>query len=658
MKPRSELDDLQKAILEAAMPQEVEKVALDELTRLSKADTSSAEYTIGVNYLGYLKGLPWHSETVDNLDMRRAATILDDEHHGLDDVKERILEHLAVKILKLSRKPAILVVDDDKTARRNLAHVLGKEGYEVQLAAGGAEALALLSAKTFDVLVTDLKMDKVDGLQVVEKAVAVSPDIGVIMVTGYATPPAAVEAITRGAFHFLAKPLQLDLLRKTIKDLLLKKTANLGSRGPLLCFVGPPGTGKTSLQRSIAKSLGRKFIRISLAGVKDEAEIRGHRRSYVGALPGRIIQEINRAGSKNPVIMLDEIDKLDHEGRGNTAAALLEVLDHSQNHHFLDHYLDVPFDLSWVIFIATANSTANIPAPLLDRLEILSLPGYTEEEKEVIAVKHLVPREVDEAGLAGHPLEFTKEAIEKIIRDHTREAGLRNLQRQIAAICRKIARKVLADQNGVGGDYMVITPEKVDELLGPRKFYFDLAAVREQVGVVTGLAWTESGGQIMFLEATIMKGKENLLLTGSLGEVMKESAQAALSYIRSNAARFQVADDFFLGHDIHIHLPAGAIPKDGPSAGLAIALALLSLLTNRAARKDVALSGELTLSGRLLPVGGVREKVMAARRAGIKKVIFPSLNEPDLLELPPEIKRDLQIFCAATVEEIVEHVLR
>jgi len=653
--PTSELDDLRQAVLAAAMPPKVEKVALDELARLAKADPSSAEYTIGINYLEYLKGLPWNTETEDLLDIHRAETILDQEHYGLAEVKERILEHLAVKILKLTRRPAILVVDDDRVARRNMEHVLVKEGYGVQLAAGGAEALELLAASQYDVVVTDLQMAGVDGLQVAKQA-AVNPDTGVIMVTGHATPPAAVEAIKRGSFHFLAKPLQLEELRQTIKEILRKKTVNLDSRGPLLCFVGPPGTGKTSLQLSIAKSLGRKFIRISLAGVKDEAEIRGHRRSYVGALPGRIIQEINRVGSRNPVVMLDEIDKLSSEGSGNPAAALLEVLDHSQNQHFLDHYLDVPFDLSRAMFIATANSTGNIPAPLLDRLEILYLPGYTEEEKEEIALTHLVPREINEAGLGDQSLEFTREAVRKIIREHTREAGLRNLQRQVAAICRKTARRLL-DDRGNGADYRLITPEKVDAMLGPRKFHFDLAAVKEEIGVVTGLAWTEAGGQIMFLEASIMNGKENLILTGSLGEVMKESAQAALSYIRANAARFKVAEDFFTGHDIHVHLPAGAIPKDGPSAGLAIALALLSLLTRRTARRDVALTGELTLSGRLLPVGGVREKILAARRAGIGTVIFPRLNAPDLQELPPELTRNLRIITTDGIGEIIDVVL-
>jgi ATP-dependent Lon protease len=655
--PLSEIDDLRQSVLQAAMPAKVEKVALDELARLAKSDSSSAEYTIGLNYLSYLKGLPWNSGTEDKLDMQRAERILDEEHYGLADVKERILEHLAVKILKLNRRPSILVVDDDPIARRNMEHVLVKEGYSVKLAVDGSEALELLEAENYDVVVTDLQMAGVDGLQVMEKAAAANPDTGLIMVTGHATPPTAVEAIKRGSFHFLAKPLQLKELRKTIKEILQKKAVNLDSRGPLLCFVGPPGTGKTSLQLSIAKSLGRKFIRISLAGVKDEAEIRGHRRSYVGALPGRIIQEINRAGSKNPVVMLDEIDKLDDEGRGSPAAALLEVLDHSQNHHFLDHYLDVPFDLSQAMFIATANNTANIPAPLLDRLEILSLPGYTEEEKEEIAITHLIPQEIQESGLVDQPPEFSREAVRKIIREHTREAGLRNLQRQIAAVCRKTARRVLDDRDN-GQDYRLITPERVDALLGPRKFYFDLAALKEQIGVITGLAWTEAGGQIMFLEAAIMTGKENLILTGSLGEVMKESAQAALSYIRSNAALFNIEEDFFADHDIHIHLPAGAIPKDGPSAGLAIAMALISILAKRPARRDVALTGELTLSGRLLPVGGVREKIMAARRAGIKKVIFPSLNDPDLQEIPLELKENMQVIGAATVEEIVDLVLR
>jgi ATP-dependent Lon protease len=402
---------------------------------------------------------------------------------------------------------------------------------------------------------------------------------------------------------------------------------------------------------SIARSLGRKFIRISLAGMKDEAEIRGHRRTYVGALPGRIIQEIRRAGSRNPLIMLDEIDKIGQDVKGDPASALLEVLDHSQNVHFIDNYLDVPFDLSRVMFIATANTTDPIPPPLLDRLELLHLSGYTEEEKEQISFRYLIPREIEEAGLGDQPPEFAPEVVRKLIREYTREAGLRGLQRQIAAVCRKRAHEILRNPDAVITPR--VFPEKIEEYLGARKYHFELADSRERIGVATGLALTAAGGQLIFIEATIMSGHENLIMTGSLGEVMKESAQAALSYIRSNAPLFHIPVDFFTNHDVHIHIPAGAVPKDGPSAGLPIALALISLLSRRPVRREVALTGELTLSGRLLPVGGMHDKLLAARRAGIRTVIIPAANEVDLKDMPAAAMKDLDIVLAHEVEQIV-----
>jgi ATP-dependent Lon protease len=423
----------------------------------------------------------------------------------------------------------------------------------------------------------------------------------------------------------------------------------------VLCFAGPPGTGKTSLGMSIARSLERKFVRLSLAGMKDEAEIRGHRKSYVGALPGRIIQEIRRAETKNPVIMLDEIDKIGRDFKGDPAAALLEVLDPEQNSHFVDHYLDVPFDLSRVMFIATANALDLIPGPLLDRLEVITLLGYTEEEKEKIATHYLIPREIEEAGLTENPPVFTPESIHKIIREYTREAGLRNLKRQIASICRKIARETL--HGGYKTRPNILMPEMVEDFLGPRKFYFEVAEAKERVGVATGLAWTEAGGQIIFIEAAKMKGKGNLILTGSLGDVMKESAHAAMSYIRSHAASFNIPDSIFESHDIHIHVPAGAIPKDGPSAGLTIAVALISLITNRSCKRNVALTGELTLSGRILPVGGVKEKVLAAHRAGAKSVVFPARNAADIKDIPEDIKKDIDIIEVDELEEVIDLVL-
>jgi len=389
--------------------------------------------------------------------------------------------------------------------------------------------------------------------------------------------------------------------------------------------------------------------------VRDEAEIRGHRRTYIGAMPGRIIKAVRRAGTRNPLFMLDEIDKIGRDFKGDPAAALLEVLDPEQNTHFVDHYLDVPFDLSRVMFIATANALDLIPGPLLDRLEVITLLGYTEEEKEKIATHYLIPKEIEEAGLSENPPVFTSETIHKIIREYTREAGLRNLKRQIASICRKIARETLRGQHKNGSN--IITPEKAESFLGPRKFYFEISEAKERVGVATGLAWTEAGGQIIFIEAAKMKGKGNLILTGSLGDVMKESAHAAMSYIRSHAASLNIPDNMFETHDIHIHVPAGAIPKDGPSAGLTIAVALISLITERSCKRNVALTGELTLSGRILPVGGVKEKALAAHRAGVTSVVFPDKNEADIRDIPEDIQKDLKILKINELDEIIDVVL-
>ncbi len=655
--PESEIEKLRLAILKGHLPEKVEKIALGEVACLEKTNPAAAEYTIGLNYLEYLVSLPWNQTTQDNLDFARAERILNQEHFGLEEIKERILEHLAVRILKLSTRYRILVVDDEEIARNNLEHVLTRENYLVRVAANGEDALRLLAEEPFDAVVTDIRMEKVDGLAVLEGAKAINPEIVVIMVTGYATMPTAVQAMRKGSYHVLAKPLKLDELRTTIKDALGEKRVQFASKGPILCLVGPPGTGKTSLQKSIARCLERKFIRLSLAGIKDEAEIRGHRRSYVGALPGRIIQEIRRAEARNPVFMLDEIDKISQDFKGDPAAALLEVLDHEQNSHFIDHYLDVPFDLSRVMFIATANSVDAIPAPLLDRMEVLHLAGYMLEEKEEIVKRHLIPRAIEEAGLAGNPPLFSDAAIAKIISEYTREAGLRSLQRLLDSVCRKIAREILKDDRDNSRPPLLhITPERVEELLGPRKYYFEVAEDKERVGVATGLAWTSLGGEIIFVEATQMKGHNNLILTGSLGEVMKESAQAALSYIRSNTALFNIPSDFFDGTDIHIHVPGGAIPKDGPSAGLTIAVALLSLLTNRPARLDVALSGEITLSGRVLPVGGVKEKMMAARRAGIRTVVFPAKNRGNITEIPELLAKNLACVTIDEVSDVVAHV--
>jgi len=651
-----ELGMLRQEVLKAKMPSAAEGPALRELEKLDKTPPEAAEYAIGINYLEYLVSLPWNIHTEDNLDVAHAEEILNREHAGLQQVKERILEFLAVRTLKIQRSYRVLVVDDEEIARTNLEHILKKEGYQVATAANGVEALRQVDAAKFDLVLTDLIMWKVGGMELLETMKSRHPNTEVIIITGYATVPSAVEALQKGAYHYLAKPLKIDEVRSTVSEALAKQKGMHKPRGPVLCFVGPPGTGKTSLGRSIASALGRKFIRLSLGGMKDEAEIRGHRRSYAGAMPGRIIDAIRRVGSKNPVFMLDEIDKVGQDFRGDPASALLEVLDPEQNEHFLDYYLDVPFDLSSVMFIATANLVDPIPRPLLDRMEVLALPGYTDEEKVRIAMDFMIPRQIEAAGLSGCAPGFAREAVVKIVREYTREAGLRNLEREIGSVCRKIAREVL--QQCRGSDHLVVTDREVERYLGPRKFHYEVAEAKDRVGVTTGLVWTETGGDIVFVEATTMKGKNGLILTGSLGEVMQESAQAALSYIRSNADRFEISEDFFSQHDIHIHVPAGAIPKDGPSAGLTIALALLSLLKGRPARREVAITGELTLSGRILPVGGIREKMLAARRAGVKIVVLPGKNRVDLDSLADKIRGDLEVVFTSSVEEVADIVLR
>lgn len=523
----NEIHELREKVQAAGMPEKVEEIAHKELHRLERMNPISAEYTVSRTYLDYLIHIPWNKRTEDNLDLERAEAILNEDHYGLEKVKARILEFLAVKRLKDPMK------------------------------------------------------------------------------------------------------------------------------GPILCFVGPPGVGKTSLGRSIARSLERKFIRISLGGVRDEAEIRGHRRTYVGALPGRIIQEIKRAGSSNPVFMLDEIDKIGQDVRGDPAAALLEALDPEQNFSFTDHYLDVPFDLSHVLFITTANTLNPIPPALLDRMEVISIPGYTEEEKEKIALKFLIPRQREENGLKDYPLTFTAEAINKIIQEYTRESGVRNLDREIANICRKIAKEVAMGRRPME----VVDVSSVETLLGPRKFYREVAQEKDRVGVATGLAWTENGGDIIFIETSKMKGDKGLLLTGSLGEVMKESAQAALSYLRANAGSLEIPKDFYQEWDIHIHVPAGATPKDGPSAGIAIATAVLSLLREKPVPREVAMTGELTLSGRVLPVGGIKEKILAGRRAGVKTIILPKKNEENLEDIPDYIKQEMSFVLVDHIQEVFDRVL-
>jgi ATP-dependent Lon protease len=650
-----ELAELRTAIQKAQLPESVHHAAVKELERLEKTDPSMAEYSIGFNYLDYLIGLPWTRVTEDNLDLKRAQRILESSHYGLKHIKERILEYLSVRTLCSIQTSNVLVVDDEEIARTNLEYILRKEGHQVDTAANGMEAMEKVKAHEFDVVLTDLKMEKMDGIQLLESVKQIQPTTEIIMVTGYATVATAVDAMRKGAAHYLSKPIKLDELRATVREIVDRKRHVQMTRGPILCFAGPPGTGKTSIGQAIAEALERRFIRISLAGMRDEAELRGHRRTYVGAMPGRIINEIRRLEVKNPVFMLDEIDKIGQDFRGDPASVLLEILDPQQNNNFIDYYVDVPFDLSNVMFITTANVVETLPPPLLDRLEVIYFPGYMESEKIRIAQNFLIPRQIKEHALTHLNISFTEGAIAKIIRDYTREAGLRNLEREIAAVCRKLARIALETKPSAAP--LVIDEVLVERFLGPRKFTHEVAEAANQVGVTTGLVWTEFGGEIISVEATQMRGNKQLILTGSLGSVMQESAQTALSYIRSHARQFGLDPDFFADKDIHIHIPSGAIPKEGPSAGVTIALALLSLLTGRPARRDVALTGELTLSGRILPVSGIREKILAAQRAGARVVVFPQQNEVDLNDLENDVKEGIQIVLADTLESLVDVVL-
>jgi ATP-dependent Lon protease len=518
-----DIRELRDKIKAAKMPEKADKEAEKQLRRLERMHPDAAEASMTRTYIEWLSELPWSKATKDNLDLKAAHKILEDDHYDLEKVKERILEYLAVRKLK----------------------------------------------------------DKM--------------------------------------------------------------------KGPILCFVGPPGVGKTSLGKSIARSLGREFVRISLGGVRDEAEIRGHRRTYVGALPGRIIQGIKTAGSNNPVFMLDEIDKIGADFRGDPSAALLEVLDPEQNNSFSDHYIGLPFDLSNVMFITTANMTDPIPGPLKDRMEIIRLSGYTELEKLGIARHYLVPRQLKEHGITEKQIAIPDKTILKIVEEYTREAGVRNLEREIGHLCRKVARKIAEGETGL----FTITTANLHKYLGVPKFLPETERKNDEVGVVTGLAWTETGGDVLYIEATTMKGKGTLTLTGQLGDVMKESAHAALTYVRSRAADLGINVERFGKTDVHIHVPAGAIPKDGPSAGVTMATALASVFTNEPVRRDLAMTGEVTLRGRVLPIGGLKEKTLAARRAGITTVILPKKNEKDLEDVPKEIRKDLKFVFAETMDDVI-----
>lgn len=528
----SDFDKLKSKIENAKMPKEAKEKAMEELTKLKKIPSSSPESTVIRNYLDWMVNVPWKTQTKDNLDIENVRMILDEDHHGLDKPKDRIVEHIAV----------------------------------------------------------------------------------------------------------------LNL----VKDI----------RGQILCFVGPPGVGKTSLGKSIARALGRKFIRISLGGVKDEAEIRGHRRTYIGSMPGKIIQSMKRAGTINPVILLDEIDKMSADFRGDPSSAMLEVLDPEQNHTFNDHYLDVDYDLSKVMFITTANVKYNIPLPLLDRMELIELPGYLEHEKIQIAKKHIIPKQLTAHGLEIKNVNFPEDSVKKIINEYTKEAGVRNLEREIAGICRKTAKKLVlskskSKKNNIKFD---ITSEVIEEYMGVPKFRSQKKQEAATIGTVTGLAWTSVGGEILNVEATMMNGSEKLTLTGQLGDVMKESAFAALSYLRSSAKELKLNPAFFKGKEIHIHLPEGAIPKDGPSAGITMTMALYSIISNKPARTDIAMTGEITLRGKVLAIGGLNEKLLAAKRSGITTVLIPKDNEKDIIEIPEEIKSGMKIIPIEYIQEAIKIV--
>ncbi|MDO8673015.1 MAG: endopeptidase La, partial [Dehalococcoidia bacterium] len=446
----------------------------------------------------------------------------------------------------------------------------------------------------------------------------------------------------------------LEKVKERILEYLAVRKIKQDTKGPILCFVGPPGVGKTSLGHSIARSMGRKFIRISLGGVRDEADIRGHRRTYVGAMPGRIIQAMRRVESHNPVFMLDEVDKLGADFRGDPAAALLEVLDPAQNCSFVDHYLDISFDLSKVMFIATANVLDTIPPALRDRMEVIYIPGYTEQQKLQIAKRYLVQRQLAENGLTEEVVRFADEGLSEIIRNYTRESGVRNLEREIASICRKVTMQ-LAKSGSTGN---LVDAARVTEFLGPARFHWDVAEKADEIGVATGLAWTEVGGDILFIEALVVPGRGNLILTGKLGEVMQESARAALTYARSQARSLGIPQNFYEKKDIHIHVPAGAIPKDGPSAGITMATALISALSKRPVSKDVAMTGEITLRGKVLPIGGLKEKVLAAHRAGVRTIILPKDNKKDIDDVPAEVREDIKFILVETVDEVLKAALK
>jgi ATP-dependent Lon protease len=582
---RDDLQELKEKLAALDLPPEARKEVDREFSRLSRIGRESMESQVIRTFLENIAELPWNERSKEHLELPEAQRILDEDHYALGDVKDRVIEFLAVRQLRLQQEAA-----------------------ERQRETGGDGAI-----------------DQVKAEQKAEE-IAAGESTDAPQATATVPPPNAP-----------AKGNEDDRIAK----------------GPILLFVGPPGVGKTSVAKSIARAMGRKYVRISLGGARDEADVRGHRRTYVGAMPGRIVQGMKQAGTKNPVFLLDEVDKLGISFQGDPASALLEVLDPAQNDTFVDHYLGVPFDLSEVLFIATANFIQNIPGPLLDRMEVVEFAGYTEREKQEIARKYLIPRQFTENGVSPDQLAITDEALSEVITSYTRESGVRQLEREIGRLARKVARKIATQEV----ERITIDGDMVDDLLGRPKVHPEKKAREDEAGVATGMYYTPTGGDIMFVEASTMRGKGELVLTGQLGDVMKESARAAWTYARSHAAALQIPDEMF-DRDIHIHVPAGAIPKDGPSAGVTMASAVVSALSGRPVRHDIAMTGEITLRGRVLPIGGVKEKVLGAVRAGISKIILPKENEPDLEDLPAEVRDKIEVFLVQELGEVLAFTLR
>ncbi|WP_419787624.1 S16 family serine protease [Pseudodesulfovibrio sp.] len=638
---------LREKVEEAGLPPEILAAARVECERIESVDPASPEYAIASSYIECILSLPWSATTKDDLDIVRAEQVLNARHFGLSHVKERILEFLAVKHLRGQRQGRILLVDDELIARENLSIVFQAEGFAVEAVANGLEAVDAMEREPADIVVSDLKMDGMDGMDLLQELRKRWPDTKVIMITGYATVKTAVAAMRQGADQYLGKPVNLTKLREYVHELYGQSLRARHLKGPILCFSGPPGVGKTSIGQAIAEAMGRKFFRLSLAGLHDEAELRGHRRTYVGAMPGRIIQGLQKVGSRNPVIMLDEVDKAVQDFKGDAASVLLELLDPEQNTAFVDHYLGLPFDLSGALFICTANMVERLPGPLRDRMEVIEFSSYTRREKEEIAARYLVPDQLQQHGLEEGDVSVTPAALSFIVDEYTREAGLRGLKMQLAALCRKLAKRRLAE----GESRVTVDEAMVAELLGPPSFARTAAQAEPKVGLATSLVWTENGGEIIFVESARMRGSKQLLLTGSLGEVLRESAQTSLSYIRSHAEAYGIDPDFYETSDLHVHIPAGAVTKEGPSAGLTITLALISLLTGRPVRQDVAVTGEVSLLGEVLPVGGVREKLMAAQSSGITTVVLPQGCAGRVERLEEDVVQGVDIRLVSNVEE-------